>query len=372
MGPDNLIDFDAVWASVLSVFPGDRSSIHGPKHWHRVEANGIRIATVNHASIAVVRLFAILHDSRRVDDSSELVHGELAAAYAETLRRRVFDMDDDQFELLQYSCRWHTHGKTSSDPTIGACWDADRLDLTRVGIIPDPDLMSTEPGKKIAARMNKSKRARLLQSRAILKDARKQILLNSNSFNRMDKLLDVCPLLEPYGLGKRILSYQQWLHLIGENWTGCDVITLYRKTLKSVLGVTGPIREMMNVQENAIYDRLPDTVTVYRGCSADHRDGLCWSLDEQIANAFPFQRRFRAKDPILIRARAKKSRILAVKMGRNETEVITFSPRVAKIRAADRVAALALLEARRIAQNARIASFLKKSESQETTGQEHG
>jgi uncharacterized protein len=38
---------------------------------------------------------------------------------------------------------------------IGACWDADRLDLTRVGIIPDPDMMSTEPGKELAAQMNK-------------------------------------------------------------------------------------------------------------------------------------------------------------------------------------------------------------------------
>jgi hypothetical protein len=34
-------------------------------------------------------------------------------------------------------------GGTTSDPTIGACWDADRLDLWRLGRRPDPMLLST-------------------------------------------------------------------------------------------------------------------------------------------------------------------------------------------------------------------------------------
>ena len=150
MTPSALIDFDAVWESVLSGFVGDSSSIHGPAHWRRVEANGLKIAAFNHASVVVVRLFAILHDSCRIDDSFEMEHGELAANYAVTLRGRLFDLDDDSFRLLHDACRWHTHGKISSDPTIGACWDADRLDLPRVGIVPNPNLMSTEQGKRFA------------------------------------------------------------------------------------------------------------------------------------------------------------------------------------------------------------------------------
>jgi uncharacterized protein len=71
----------------------------------------------------------------------------------ETLRGKLFDLDDDKFQLLQYACRWHTHGKLSSDPTVGACWDADRLDLTRVGIVPDPARMSTEAGKRLATQL---------------------------------------------------------------------------------------------------------------------------------------------------------------------------------------------------------------------------
>ena len=38
----------------------------------------------------------------------------------------------------------HTDGTISDDPTIGCCWDADRLDLPRVGMQPDPALLSTE------------------------------------------------------------------------------------------------------------------------------------------------------------------------------------------------------------------------------------
>ena len=34
--------------------------------------------------------------------------------------------------------------------TIGACRDADRLDLGRVGAIPSPDFMNTPFGRKVA------------------------------------------------------------------------------------------------------------------------------------------------------------------------------------------------------------------------------
>jgi hypothetical protein len=224
-----------------------------------------------------------------------------------------------------------------------------------VGIIPDPDLMSTEPGKEMASSISEVGNEQ--EAEALLEDVRKQILLNSNSWNRMDKLLDYCPLLKPYGLGKRIIRYGQWLELLGENWTSCDVISHYRRTLRSVLGVNGPIREMMNAEENAAYDRLPDTVTVYRGCDVAGKHGLCWSLDEEVANAFPFQTRFKANSPILIRARAKKNRILAIKFDRNETEIIVFSPRISKVKAADEAAALRLLDLRQARQQAQLDSL---------------
>ena len=52
--------------------------------------------------------------------------------------------------MLHYACTWHTHGQLSSDPTIATCWDADRLDLGRVGMRPHADYMSTAKGKELA------------------------------------------------------------------------------------------------------------------------------------------------------------------------------------------------------------------------------
>lgn len=73
--------------------------------------NGTTVRTG--AAVAVVRLFVLLHDSRRADDSNEQIHGGLAAEYAANLRGKLFDLDNHSFQLLQYACRWHAHGKIS-------------------------------------------------------------------------------------------------------------------------------------------------------------------------------------------------------------------------------------------------------------------
>ncbi len=145
------IDFERLWGEVTSQFRGDPASIHGPRHWKRVEENGLRIASRNGANVSVVRLFAVLHDSCRHDDRFESSHGQRAAEYAADLRGALFHIDDTGFAKLCYACKWHTHGQLSEDATIGACWDADRLDLVRIGIRPDPRFLSTQAAREIAA-----------------------------------------------------------------------------------------------------------------------------------------------------------------------------------------------------------------------------
>ena len=45
-------------------------------------------------------------------------------------------------------------------PTVGTCWDADRLHLPRVSIVPDPALLSTqtalEPERLVTAELLRS------------------------------------------------------------------------------------------------------------------------------------------------------------------------------------------------------------------------
>jgi uncharacterized protein len=130
------------------VLPWD--GYHGVAHWARVFENGIRLAEETGAIVEVVRLFAVLHDSRRINEHTDPDHGPRAAKFARTLRGRLFDLPEPEFRLLHRACAGHTHERTHPDVTIQTCWDADRLDLGRVGITPDPSCLCTEVAKRPA------------------------------------------------------------------------------------------------------------------------------------------------------------------------------------------------------------------------------
>lgn len=116
---------------------------HGLPHWARVLENGLRIAGDTGADPTVVSLFAVFHDACRVNEGWDLGHGRRGADLAATMRGNSFGLDDGRFELLHYACVHHTDGLTDGDPTVRSCWDADRLDLGRVRITPNPRRMAT-------------------------------------------------------------------------------------------------------------------------------------------------------------------------------------------------------------------------------------
>lgn len=146
-----MIDLEALWQFVIEANPVSPFSVHGPDHWKRVERNGRLLATRSGADETVVRLFAMFHDSKRRNDSWDPGHGKRGAEYAATLRKGWLEpLTDDQFELLHFACTWHTDRDHHEDPTIGTCWDADRLDLGRVGVIPSAKFLNTDLGREIA------------------------------------------------------------------------------------------------------------------------------------------------------------------------------------------------------------------------------
>ena len=149
------LDFPKIWEHVTREFQCGADSIHGPAHWRRVEENGLCIAVHSGAVVEVVRLFAVFHDSRRESDWSDECHGERAADYVASLQCVLFELSDEQLDLLEYACAWHAHGRTSEDATIGTCWDADRLDLGRCDIQPDASLMSTAFGRLLVTSSGK-------------------------------------------------------------------------------------------------------------------------------------------------------------------------------------------------------------------------
>lgn len=128
---------------------------HGMPHWERVERNGLLLAT-EEVNTTVVRLFAYLHDKWRVDNREDLEHGKRAAENILKLRSTLLaGLKDEEFEQLRKACELHTVCHRTGDITIDTCFDADRLDLPRVGILPRPSKMATERGAYYAANMHR-------------------------------------------------------------------------------------------------------------------------------------------------------------------------------------------------------------------------
>lgn len=74
-------------------------------------------------------------------------HGPRGANLAEEFRGHYFDLPDNDFELLLIACKQHTVALTHEDITVQTCFDADRLDLARVGKTPDPKFLCTDLAK---------------------------------------------------------------------------------------------------------------------------------------------------------------------------------------------------------------------------------
>jgi uncharacterized protein len=126
---------------------------HGIGHWARVLENGLRLATTTGAKVEIVQLFSVFHDARRINESVDDGHGRRGADLAAELRGTLFDLPDADFDLLYEACAAHTDGLTEADITVQVCWDADRLDLGRVGITPSPEKLCTSAAR--AAKMLK-------------------------------------------------------------------------------------------------------------------------------------------------------------------------------------------------------------------------
>lgn len=137
------------------------STIHGVDHWRAVGATAASLADVLDMGAAdeaaarpdreLLLLFALLHDSQRVDDGRDLEHGPRAAVFFDELRDSgLIRLEDDRAATLREAIRDHTGGTRSEQPTIAVCWDADRLLIHRVGFVPDARFCSTLEARRRA------------------------------------------------------------------------------------------------------------------------------------------------------------------------------------------------------------------------------
>ena len=111
---------------------------------------------------------------------------------------------------------------------------------------------------------------------------------------------------------------------LGEQWTSFDNLFEFRYELVNLFVRNRQYTSlMMDDDDLEFYDSLPDVIKVYRGQDASNEVGLSWSTSKEVAHNFATMfARYRCKNPVLLSASIEKSQIFAVKVGRNESEVI--------------------------------------------------
>ena len=145
------LDIDQILTLVRPLSTSLKSMFHGEAHWRHVASIGLDLAArTPECDPAVVILFAVFHDALRIGDDEDPPHGERGAALARSLLLGRFGLSAAQLALVETACGGHTGGGLSGDPTIGTCWDADRLTLRRVGTTPYARYMSTAAGREAA------------------------------------------------------------------------------------------------------------------------------------------------------------------------------------------------------------------------------
>ena len=129
---------------LASRFKLSHNGFHGLEHWLRVLINGRLISNVTGADPEVVEHFALLHDVMREDENDDMYHGSRSASLVQALAGDWIHLKQHQLEQLIEACRYQSMGRLTHDVTVQACWDADRLDLGRVGTKPNPTYLGTK------------------------------------------------------------------------------------------------------------------------------------------------------------------------------------------------------------------------------------
>lgn len=84
-----------------------------------------------------------MHDARRLEEYTDPDHGLRSESLVQELGTAKLGLSTEELAHLAYACRHHSDGYLDADISVQVCWDADRLDLGRVHIRPDPARLCT-------------------------------------------------------------------------------------------------------------------------------------------------------------------------------------------------------------------------------------
>lgn len=141
MGPDDfreLVDLVEARSTNLS------SACHGPEHWKCVAFVGVGIAQECGHDPLVPLLFGLFHDAMRMNDHFDPGHGPRAGELVlELAGTGGLSLAEPALADLFEACKVHTRADPTERLPLGICLDADRVNLWRVSIRPQPRYLST-------------------------------------------------------------------------------------------------------------------------------------------------------------------------------------------------------------------------------------
>jgi len=122
---------------------------HGEAHWKLVAQCGLRLSQkVESCDAWVVLLFAVFHDAMRFDDGNDWEHGQRACDLIHHMDANSWlFLSHGQLDILTTACHLHSQQVRCDHPTIGTCFDADRLNYPRGGTSLDTAQLSTWAAK---------------------------------------------------------------------------------------------------------------------------------------------------------------------------------------------------------------------------------
>ena len=150
---------EALERFVLGHSTAGTSTIHGLRHWRRVERNGRLLAVREGCEPDLVVLFAYTHDFLRENDGHDPGHGPRAADFVmHRWRETGVEVPAERLRELATACRDHTSSNSPPSRLVALCWDADRLDLPRVGIEPELEYFHTDAARTMVRNGEYSRR----------------------------------------------------------------------------------------------------------------------------------------------------------------------------------------------------------------------
>lgn len=128
----------------------------------------------------------------------------------------------------------------------------------------------------------------------------------------------------------------EWFPIVLAAFPDCDDTWRHHEELLSYLRLAAAdysAEEFFDAEQATFFDRLPNRVTVYRGCSRPRVSALSWTTDPAVAAEFARGHRgIRVPDAVVASAKIDKQYIFAVFVDRAESEVLLDPDRLQNIK----------------------------------------